>query len=122
MRLQLSCICYTQDVSDLRLMPEPPGKNGPSDFGTRASHFLGQAFASAEIMSLQQIEMICKEIEGKNDFPLIYPVYFPCSVGRNIPFKFFSYLCCASLEKLCLNPEMSTAPLGGEETQLYQVR
>lgn len=121
---QLSCTGFTQEVSDLRLMPEPPGENGPSDLGTRASPFLGQVFVClpAEVLSLQPIEMICKEIEGKNDFPLTCPVYFPCSVGRNIPFNSFPYLCHASLEQLCLHPEMSSAPLGGEETQLYQVR
>lgn len=77
-------------------MPEPPGENGTSDFGTRALHFHGEVFAClpAEMLSLQQIEMIRKEIEGKNDFPLICPLYFPFSVKEYSIQKFFLPLLC----------------------------
>ena len=61
--LQTSCVCFTQDVSDLRVTSEPPGGNGASDFGTRASPFLEQHFdyLPTEMLSLPQIQMICKE-------------------------------------------------------------
>lgn len=59
---QPSCICFTQDMSDLRETPEPPGGKGANDFGTGASPFLEQNFdcLATEMLSLPQIQMIGK--------------------------------------------------------------
>lgn len=62
--LQPSCTGCTQAGSDVRVNPEPPGENGASDTGTRASPFLEQLFdyLPTEMLSLPQIQVICKGV------------------------------------------------------------